>query len=316
MQKIIVLNIRGLRLSCSRTSLAAIVGAASLAGLTSYAYAAGSIDNSAIASGSYGGNAVPSQPSTATVPLADPTLQLTVLKTGVLNDGGDGLDAGETITYTVQVTNNSNVTVTDVTPSEDNIQFGATAGAGTFGAFSPLNAATLAPGASTSFTIDYTPTAADIYRAAAVTDGVQNTVDVTASAPGGVPVNGTDTSQNTIPADAGPQRRQDRSTGRWQRQQPRGYRGGHQLRVCRHQQRQRADRRCGHQRYARGNAHRRRPDPRSSDDAGGRTAGNICGYLADSRSGWNVGSPRTWSSGHVPVCPYRHAVRVRGSVGL
>ncbi|WP_373505749.1 hypothetical protein [Aestuariivirga sp.] len=203
MQKITVLNIRGLSLSCSRLSLAAIASAASLTGLTTYAYAAGSIDNSAIASGNYGGNAVPSQPSTATVPLADPSLQLIVLKTGVLNDGGNGLDAGETITYTVQVTNDSNVTVTNVTPSEDNIQFGATAGGGTFGAFSPLNAATLAPGASTSFTIDYTVTAEDIYRAAALTDGVQNTVDIAATGPNATPVTGTDTSQNTIPADPG-----------------------------------------------------------------------------------------------------------------
>lgn len=203
MQEINIVNIRGLRMSCSRRYLAAIAGAASLAGLTTYAYAAGSIDNSAIASGSYGGNAVPSLPSTATVPMADPTLQLTVLKTGVLNDGGDGLDAGETITYTVQVTNNSNVTVTNVTPSEDNIQFGTTAGGGTFGAFSPLNAATLAPGASTSFSIDYTVTAEDIYRAATITDGVQNTVDIAATGPNATPVTGTDTSQNTIPADPG-----------------------------------------------------------------------------------------------------------------
>jgi uncharacterized repeat protein (TIGR01451 family) len=203
MHKITVLNIRGLRLSCSRMSLAAIAGAASLAGLTTYAYAAGSIDNSAIASGSYGGNAVPSQPSMATVPLADPTLGLTVVKTGVLNDGGDGLDAGETITYTVEVTNNSNVTVTNVTPSEDNIQFGATAGSGTFGTFSPASAASLAPGASTSFTIDYTVTAADIFRAASITDGVQNTVDIAATGPNTTPVTGTDVSQNTIPADPG-----------------------------------------------------------------------------------------------------------------
>ena len=187
-----------------RATLTAAAAFTALAVTGDQSHAAGSIDNSAIASGSYGTGpgavTVDSTPSTATVPLADPTLQLTVVKTGVLNDGGDGLDPGETITYTVQVTNDSNVTVTNVTPAEDNIQFGASAGTGTFSTFSPVSAATLAPGASTSFTIDYTVTRRDIFRAAAITDGVQNTVDVAASGPGAVPVTGTDVSQNTIPA--------------------------------------------------------------------------------------------------------------------
>jgi uncharacterized repeat protein (TIGR01451 family) len=171
--------------------------------MSGYALAAGSVDNSAVASGTYGGNTVDSSPSTQSVPLADPTFDLVVEKTGVFNDGGDGLQAGETITYTVQVTNNSNVTVTNVTPTEDNIQFGGQAGTGTFGAFSPANVASLAPTASTSFTIVYTVTAADVANAASITDGVQNTVDVTADGPGTTTATGTDTSQNTIPAAPG-----------------------------------------------------------------------------------------------------------------
>lgn len=204
MKTILSLNIRNLRSVSSRTALAAAAGIAALSGISNHAHAAGSVDNSAIASGSYGTGpgavTVDSTPSTATVPLADPTFQLTVVKTGVLNDGGDGLDPGETITYTVQVTNDSNVTVTNITPTEDNIQFGASAGTGTFGTFTPVSSPSLAPGASTSFTIDYTVTRRDIFRAAAITDGVQNTVDVAASGPGGAPVTGTDVSQNTIPA--------------------------------------------------------------------------------------------------------------------
>lgn len=204
MKTIITSAIRNLQSTGARAAIAAAAGFTALAGTGNQAYAAGAIDNSAIASGSYGTGPgavnVDSTPSTATVPLADPTFQLTIVKTGVLNDGGDGLDTGETITYTVQVTNDSNVSVANVTPAEDNIQFGASAGNGTFGAFSPASAVTLAPGASTSFSIVYTVTRRDIYRAAAITDGVQNTVDVTADGPGAVPVTGTDVSQNTIPA--------------------------------------------------------------------------------------------------------------------
>lgn len=203
MKKTVTLKMRGLRLSCSSPALAAVLGAGAALGVSGYALAAGSVDNSAVASGTYGGNPVDSTPSTATVPLADPTLALGVVKTGVLNDGGNGLQAGETITYTVQVTNNSNVTVTNVTPTEDNIQFGGQAGTGTFGAFSPASAASLAPSATTSFTVVYTVTAADVANAAAITDGVQNTVDVNADGPGATTATGTDVSQNTIPAAPG-----------------------------------------------------------------------------------------------------------------
>jgi uncharacterized repeat protein (TIGR01451 family) len=204
MKTIRTLNIRKLCSTGARAAIAAAAGFTTLAGTGDQAFAAGSIDNSAIASGNYGTGpgavTVDSTPSTATVPLADPTLQLTVVKTGVLNDGGDGLDPGETITYTVRVTNDSNVSVTNVTPAEDNIQFGGSAGNGAFGTFSPASAPTLIPGDFADFTIVYTVTRRDIYRAAAVTDGVQNTVNVTADGPGAVPVTGTDVSQNTIPA--------------------------------------------------------------------------------------------------------------------
>lgn len=203
MTKTLQVRGRGFRVSCSKTAISAVLGAGAILAGVQPALTAGSIDNSAIASGTYGGNPVDSTPSTATVPLADPTFNLTVVKTGVLNDGGDGLQAGETITYTVQVTNNSNVTVTNVTPTEDNIQFGTQAGTGTFGSFTPASAASLAPLATTSFQITYTVTATDVFNAASITDGVQNTVDVSASGPGTTTANGTDTSQNTIPADAG-----------------------------------------------------------------------------------------------------------------
>lgn len=181
--------------------MAAVLGAGAAMGMSGYALAAGSVDNSAIASGTYGGNPIDSTASTATVPLADPTIQLAVTKTGVLNDvNSDGvINGADTITYTVDVTNNSNITVTNVTPQEDGITFAAVAGGGTFGTFSPANVASLAPSATASFTITYDLTDVDAFRAAGVTDGVENTATVNATTPGG-PASGTDTSQNTITA--------------------------------------------------------------------------------------------------------------------
>ena len=191
---------KGLYLGRSRPALAAFVSAGVIVASAGPAMTAGFIDNSATASGTYGASQVDSSPSAQSVPLANPSFNLVVVKTGTFNDGGNGLQAGETISYSVSVTNSSNVTVTNVTPSEDNIQFGGQPSTGTFSAFSPLNVATLAPGASTSFTITYTVTDEDVFNAASVTDGVQNTVDVAANGPGATTASGTDTSQNTIPA--------------------------------------------------------------------------------------------------------------------
>ena len=39
---------------------------------------------------------------------------LTIEKTGVLNDGGDGVDASDTISYSYKVTNTSNVTLENI----------------------------------------------------------------------------------------------------------------------------------------------------------------------------------------------------------
>ena len=78
---------------------------------------------------------------------------LTLLKSGTVNDGGDGVDAGDTITYAFTVTNSGNVTVTDITI--DDPVAGVTVDGG------PID---LAPGAadSTTFTGTYTITQADI----------------------------------------------------------------------------------------------------------------------------------------------------------
>ncbi len=92
---------------------------------------------------------------------------LTVLKQGTLNDGGDGVDAGDTITYAFTVTNSGNVTLTDITI--DDTVAGVTVEGGPIG---------LAPGASnnSAFTGAYTITQEDIdageFQNCAIANGI------------------------------------------------------------------------------------------------------------------------------------------------
>ena len=89
---------------------------------------------------------------TATTPVTQ-NPALTLVKTGTLNDGGDGqADAGDTITYAFTVTNTGNVTLTDIVVSDPQ----ATVAGG------PI--ASLAPGASdaSTYTASYALTQGDI----------------------------------------------------------------------------------------------------------------------------------------------------------
>ncbi|MCC0030384.1 MAG: hypothetical protein H6891_09170 [Brucellaceae bacterium] len=199
MKTLHITRVRVLSAATSRPVLAAMIAAGTVAGGSGAALAAGLITNDATATGTYNGSDYTSPIGSASVNIADPTQALTVVKTGVINDGGDGVDAGDTITFTVNVQNDSNVTITSVAPSEDGIVFGAAAGTGSFGSFSPASV-DLAPGASQDFTITYTLSQADIYNAAGQTDGVVNTASASGTGPGGA-VSGNDDSQNTIPAD-------------------------------------------------------------------------------------------------------------------
>ncbi len=78
---------------------------------------------------------------------------MTLVKTGTLNNGGDGVaDAGDTISYSFTVTNTGNITLTDVTLNDPQVMVVG----------GPI--ASLAPGASDSvtFTASYVLTQADI----------------------------------------------------------------------------------------------------------------------------------------------------------
>lgn len=173
----------GFRIRYGATRIALASGTAALALLSATA-AQAEITNTATASGTY--NATTYNSNTAQV---DVTVQpagpaLTAVKSGGTvnpNVTGDGdLQAGDTITYTIEVDNTGNVTMTNVVPDDDGITFGGQAGTGTF-SYSPANYATLTPtDAPVTFTVTYTLTALDIARgAAAGTDGVSNTAHAT-----------------------------------------------------------------------------------------------------------------------------------------
>ena len=99
------------------------------------------------------------------------TAELSLVKSATLNDGGDGVDVGDTISYTFTVENTGGLTVTDITLT-DNLSGISLSGG-------PI--ASLAPGASdnSTFTGTYTITQTDIDNG-----GVRNTATVSGDSNG------------------------------------------------------------------------------------------------------------------------------------
>jgi uncharacterized repeat protein (TIGR01451 family) len=93
-------------------------------------------------------------------------------------------DANDRITFTFQVQNNGTVALTSVVPIDNGVTFNGVAGTGTLAAFSPLSAS-LAAGASQTFTAVYTLSAADVRNGAGVTNGVANTARSSGTVAGG-----------------------------------------------------------------------------------------------------------------------------------
>lgn len=173
----------GFRVHCRTGRIALASGTAALALLSATA-ARAEITNTATASGTYNATSYTSNTAQVDVTVQPPGAALTAVKSGGTvnpNATGDGdLQAGDTITYTIEVDNTGNVTMTNIVPDDDGITFGGQAGTGTF-TYSPANYATLAPlDTPVSFTATYTLTDLDIARgAAAGTDGVSNTAHAT-----------------------------------------------------------------------------------------------------------------------------------------
>ena len=122
--------------------------------------AAGSVANTATASGVPPGTTLPtrSAPSSTTTPTESPQPLVSIIKTGVASDGfGSPLRVGETISYTYLVTNIGNVVLTSVAVDDPTL--------------GPVTCPTPAPpglgiGASVTCTADsvYVVTAADVAR--------------------------------------------------------------------------------------------------------------------------------------------------------
>ncbi|MGW3184514.1 DUF7507 domain-containing protein [Kitasatospora sp. NPDC001119] len=137
---------------------------------------AGSITNTATATGTPpSGPPVTSPPSSTTVPNT-PEPALTIAKSASPTTVSA---VGQTVDYTYLVRNTGNVTLTDVTVNET-----AFSGAGSPPVVTcPAGAASLAPGASVTCTAAYTVTQADIDRGK-----VTNTATATGTPPSGPPV--------------------------------------------------------------------------------------------------------------------------------
>jgi uncharacterized repeat protein (TIGR01451 family) len=137
---------------------------------------AGVLSNTAMATGTpRGGTGITTPPSVVNVPPAPPAPALTVGKKAQIDDrNGNGLaDTGESIAYTITVTNTGNVTITDVEISDPMLTN-----------LTPSRIAQLAPGASVTATADaYVVTAQDAARGS-----VTNVATARGDGPGGDPI--------------------------------------------------------------------------------------------------------------------------------
>jgi uncharacterized repeat protein (TIGR01451 family) len=193
----------------TRTSqrLAGFASAAALAIASTVQPALAAIDNTATASGTFGGSPVTSAPALESVPVVPPVGALAIVKSaGAISVTGGAnttiTDGGDTITYSFTVTNNYNVTLASVTPVDPGPSFGGSPGTGTMGSFT-LTAGTvpLAPGASATFTADYTLSTLDVLRAAGTTNAVANSATASGQTGGGTTVTSPpDSETTTIPA--------------------------------------------------------------------------------------------------------------------
>ncbi len=138
------------------------------------------IDNTARAVGVFNGSAVFSAPSVQSIPVIPANPLIAVDKVGVLNDddGTPGLTAGDTISYTITVTNPGNISLTGVTVTDPLIAL-------TFVGGDADNDFRLDPTETWTYTGNYTITNFDLATNGLGDGDIDNTVtaDSTESAP-------------------------------------------------------------------------------------------------------------------------------------
>ncbi|MGI9353041.1 MAG: DUF7507 domain-containing protein [Rhizobiaceae bacterium] len=139
------------------------------------------IDNTAIAVSVYNGSGVSSVPSAQSIPVVPATPQIAVNKVGVLNDddGTPGLSAGDTISYTVQVTNPGNVSLTGITISDPLIPL-------TFQSGDTDTDNEIDPSETWTYTGSYTVSAFDLATNGGGDGDIDNTVTVNSNEDGPV----------------------------------------------------------------------------------------------------------------------------------
>lgn len=180
------MNIKRLNVGAYPVPITKRFGVASIAVLSTLGFvgpAYADIDNSAVAVGTYSAaDDTSSTPDTEAVPVIPASRDLSIVKTvasgptTALGTDGANTDGGDQITYQYVITNDGTVSETNVTPVETGPTFNGSAGTGSFGGFTVTSgsAASLAPGASVTFENTYTLSALDVYRAAGITDAVDN----------------------------------------------------------------------------------------------------------------------------------------------
>jgi len=139
------------------------------------------IDNTARAVGVYNGSGVSSATSAQSIPVVTANPQVSVNKTGSLNDddGTPGLSAGDTISYTITVNNPGNVSLTGVSVSDPLIALTFQSGDTDFDN-------QLDPGETWTYTGSYTVSSFDLATDGGGDGDIDNTVTVSTNETGPV----------------------------------------------------------------------------------------------------------------------------------
>lgn len=155
--------------------------------------------NQATAKGTYGGPTDPKEiedlsgPTIDTdepviVPVIPPAPEISIIKAGIWNDAnGNGYpEVGETLDYTITITNEGNAQLNNLTPVDQGPEFGGRPATNKLSAITP-EPVTLMPGQSQTFKATYVLSQEDIDASAGLTGSIVNIATVEANMRNGKP---------------------------------------------------------------------------------------------------------------------------------